>query len=51
MRSRDVAEASLSVLHNNARAIALYRRLGLTEARHFVGKKTGVTYLKMTKKL
>jgi ribosomal protein S18 acetylase RimI-like enzyme len=51
MRKRGIRAASLSVLHNNIRAIALYCRLNWTVLKEFTGAKTRLTYIRMTKAL
>ena len=50
MRSRGITEASLSVLKVNAKAIALYRRLGWHETKSFVAPN-GQPYLKLTRQI
>jgi ribosomal protein S18 acetylase RimI-like enzyme len=51
MREAGVARARLSVLQANARAIALYRRLGWTEGHAFQDRRSGVWNFEMTKEL
>ena len=51
MRAAGVARARLSVLQANARAIALYRRLGWTESHAFQDRRSGVWNFEMRKEL
>jgi ribosomal protein S18 acetylase RimI-like enzyme len=51
MRDAGVARARLSVLQDNPRAIALYRRLGWTEDHAFQDKRSGVWNFEMRKEL
>ena len=51
MRDAGVSRARLSVLQANARAIALYRRLGWTEAHAFQDRRSGVWNFEMRKEL
>ena len=51
MREAGVARARLSVLQANARAIALYRRLGWTESRAFQDRRSGMWNFEMRKEL
>jgi ribosomal protein S18 acetylase RimI-like enzyme len=51
MREAGVARARLSVLQANARAIALYRRLGWTKGHAFQDRRSGVWNFEMGKEL
>jgi ribosomal protein S18 acetylase RimI-like enzyme len=51
MRDAGVARARLSVLQANARAIALYRRLGWTEDHAFQDRRSAVWNFEMAKEL
>jgi ribosomal protein S18 acetylase RimI-like enzyme len=51
MRGAGINRARLSVLQANARAIALYRRLGWTEGHAFQDRRSGVWNFEMTKEL